>query len=333
MIGAVTASPLTEAPPIPSPGPAASSRSWLPGYLALAVIWGSSFLFIKVALRDLHPVQITLYRVGFGALTLLAVLLLTRTPLPRSAKLWGHLVFVAAFSVALPFTLFSYGEQHISSVLAGIWNATTPLVALPMAVLVYRTDRFTTRRAVGLGLGFVGVLTILGVWQGSGDGDLLGQALCFGAAVCYGIAIPYQRKFLAGRPESGTSIAAGQLVMAAAQLAIAAPLIAGAPPLPWSLSLPALGSVAALGALGTGLAFVLNFRVLRAAGVTTSTSVTYLIPIWATIVGVGLLHEKLTWYQPVGAAVVLLGVAISQGLKLARRGRRSTRAVAAPARN
>jgi drug/metabolite transporter (DMT)-like permease len=146
-----------------------------------------------------------------------------------------------------------------------------------MAVLVYRTDRFTTRRVIGLGLGFVGVLTILGVWQGPGDGDLLGQAFCFGAAVCYGIAIPYQRKFLAQRPESGTSIAAGQLVMASAQLAIAAPLIAGAPPVPWSLSLPALGSVAALGALGTGLAFVAQLPGAPGSRVTTSTSITYLI--------------------------------------------------------
>jgi drug/metabolite transporter (DMT)-like permease len=310
-----------------------SARSWLPGYLALAIIWGSSFLFIKVALRDLHPVQVALYRVGFGALVLLVVLLVTRTPLPRSLKLWAHLVVVATFSIALPFSLFSYAEQHISSVLAGIWNATTPLVALPMAVLVYRTDRFTVRRALGLGLGFVGVLTILGVWQGPGDGDLLGQALCFGAAVCYGIAIPYQRKFLAHRPESGTTIAAGQLVMASGLLAIAAPLLAGAPPAPWTLSLPALGSVAAMGALGTGLAFVLSFRVIRAAGVTTATSVTYLIPLWATFFGVVLLHEKLAWYQPVGAAIVLLGVAISQGFTLARRGGRSSRAAPAPATN
>ena len=313
MIGAVTASPLTTAPPtvgVPASGPAA--RSWLPGYLALAVIWGSSFLFIKVGLRELHPMQVALGRIALGAVTLLVVLAITRVRLPRDIRVWAHLAVVGLFGAALPFTLFSYGEQHVSSVLAGIWNATVPLVALPMAVLVFRSEQLSRRRAIGLGLGFVGVLTILGVWRGAGDSDLLGQLMCFGAALSYGLAIPYQKRFLTGRPEPGTSLAAGQLIMATAQIAIVSTLVAGAPPLPWTLSLPVLASIVALGAFGTGIAFALSFRVLKIAGVSTATSVTYVIPIWATLMGVLVLHEGLTWNQPVGAAVVLLGVAVSQ---------------------
>jgi len=309
----VTAPPLTTAPTnVTAPASVPTARSWLPGYLALAVIWGSSFLFIKVGLRELHPMHVALDRIVLGAATLLLVLAVTRVRLPRGFKVWGHLTVVGAFGVALPFTLFSYGEERVSSVLAGIWNATVPLVALPLAVLVFRTERMTRRRAVGLGLGFIGVLTILGVWRGAGESDLLGQLMCFGAALCYGVSIPYSKRFLAGRSEPGTSIAAGQLIMAAVQLGIVSSLVAGPPPLPWTLSLPVLACIVGLGAFGTGIAFALSFRVLRVAGVTTATSITYVIPICATLMGVLVLQEQLTWYQPVGAAIVLAGVAISQ---------------------
>src|SRR5688572_17687661 len=118
MIGAVTATVLT--PSVPAP---ARTASWLPNYLALAVIWGSSFLFIKVGVRELHPFYLTLGRAACGALTLVVVLLITRTRLPRELRVWGHLSVIAALGVTIPFTLFGYGEQRISSVLAGIWNA------------------------------------------------------------------------------------------------------------------------------------------------------------------------------------------------------------------
>jgi drug/metabolite transporter (DMT)-like permease len=288
-------------------------RDWLPGFLLLAAIWGTSFLFIKVGVTELHPLWLTFGRVAAGVATLLVVLVVTRDSLPRDARLWGHLVVLGALGVAVPFTLFGLGEQRVSSVLAGIWNATTPLVALPLAVLAFRTERMTRRRVVGLSIGFVGVLVVLGVWRGIGGAQLTGQLMCFGAAMCYAVAIPYQKRFVAGRTGSGVSIAAGQLLMALVQLAVVAPLVAGAPPLPTHLSTRVVLSVLALGALGTGLAFVLNFRVIRVAGASTSASVTYFMPIVATLVGVSVLHERLVWNQPIGAAVVLAGVAISQG--------------------
>jgi drug/metabolite transporter (DMT)-like permease len=289
-------------------------RSWLPGYLALALIWGSSFLFIKIGVRELHPLYVTLGRVVAGALTVVGVMLVTRGRLPRDPRVWGHLAFVGAVGVAIPFTLFGYGEQRVSSVLAGIWNATTPLVALPVAALVFRTERMTLRRATGILVGFAGVLVVLGVWHGVGGVRFTGQLMCLGAAVCYGIAIPYQRRFLSGPGVSGVAIPAGQLLAAAVMLLVVTPLVAGAPPVPTRLSADVVGSVLALGALGTGLAFVLNFRVIRYAGASTSASVTYLMPIVATLIGVAVLGEKLSWYQPVGAMVVLSGVAISRGL-------------------
>nr|WP_240943208.1 DMT family transporter [Planosporangium thailandense] len=289
-------------------------RAWLPGYLVLAMIWGSSFLFIKVGIRELHPLYVTLGRVLAGALAVLATVLITRVRLPRDPRVWGHLAVIGILGVAMPFTLFGYAEQRVSSVLAGIWNATTPLVALPVATLVFRTERMTARRLTGILVGFAGVLVVLGVWHGIGGVQLTGQLMCLGAAACYGIAIPYQRRFLGGLSGSGLAVPAGQLIMAALALLIVAPLVAGAPPAPTSLSAPVVASVLALGVLGTGLAFVLNFRVIRFAGASTSASVTYLMPIVSTLIGLAGLGEHISWHQPVGALVVLTGVAVSQGM-------------------
>lgn len=309
--------------------PHISGRSWfLPGFIALAAIWGSSFLFIKVGIRELHPLYVTLGRVGLGALTVTTLVVLMRDRLPTSPRLWAHLAVLGSVGVALPFTLFGFGEQRIPSLLAGIWNATTPLVALPLAALVFRTERLTGRRAAGVALGFAGVLVVLGVWQGVGGATLTGQLMCFGAASCYGIAIPYQKRFIAGHPASTLSLTAAQLIVATALLAVAAPLLAGAPPSPASLSAEVIGSVAALGMLGTGIAFVIHLRNNRLVGASAASMVTYLIPIFAVVVGIIVLGESLTWHQPVGALIVLAGITVARGTGGLRR--RSVPAAVAP---
>ena len=288
---------------------------WLPGMLGLAVIWGSSFLFIKVGVSELHPLFVALGRVATGLLALLAVAAVLRERLPSDLTLWGHNAVVAVVGVATPFSLFAYGEQRISSVLAGIWNSVTPLVVLPLAVLVFRTERVSARRVAGLGLGFLGALVILGVWDGVGAVSLSGQLMCLAAACCYGVAIPYTKRFLAARSESGTVMSLCQLLVGTMVLAVVAPLAAGGVPDLAALSPAVVASVVALGALGTGIAFVINMHNIRLVGATVASMVTYIVPVFATVVGVAVLRERLAWFQPVGAAIVLLGVAVSQGMR------------------
>ena len=311
----------TTAPAVAPAAVATPAGRVLPAFAALGLIWGSSFLFIKVGVTHLAPAYLALGRVALGALTLLVVVVATRDRLPREPRVWVHLAVVALLANAVPFMLFGYAEQRVSSVLAGIWNAVTPLTTLLVTLVALPEERPTRQRLAGLALGFAGVLVVLGAWRGvggashgAGGASLAGQLMLFGAVACYGFGFPYLRRFLAGQPYSGVALSTGQLLMATAQLAVIAPLVSGPPPVPWHLPLPVIGSVLALGALGTGLAFALNFHVVRVAGATTAATVTYLPPVVATIAGVVVLHEHLTWNQPVGAAVVLAGVALSQGL-------------------
>jgi len=283
--------------------------------LTLAAIWGCSFLFISVGVRELPPLYLALGRVVAGSVVLLAILVVKRESLPRDPRLWAHSFVLGAIGSAIPWTLFGYGEERIPSLLAGIWNGITPLIVLPIAVLIFRTETFSLQRGLGLVIGFLGMLVVLGAWHVQGGADLTGQALCMLAAVFYGLAIPYQKRFIAGTTLSGTALSASLLLCATVQLAIVAPIVTRqAPPAPWSLSIEVVLSVVALGALGSGLAFVLSLRNIRLIGASRSSMVTYLMPVFSIIVGVIVLHEHIAWYQPAGGLIVLLGVAVSQGL-------------------
>lgn len=287
-------------------------RTWLPWLVGLAAIWGCSFLFISVGVRELHPTYVALGRVASGALAVWLIMRFTGERLPRDPATWAHLA-VPGSLIALAFTLFGYGERHIPSLLAGIWNGTTPLFTLPVAVLLLRTERFSTAKVTGLVVGFAGTLVVLGAWQGTGGASISGQLLCAIAAACYGIAIPYQQRHLTSRLDSDLAVSAGQLVCATILLAVVAPLVAGAPPSPADLSPKVIASVLMLGAVGTGLALAIHARNIRWVGGSTASYVTYLSPIFAIGVGVAVLGESVHWYQPVGGAVILLGVAIAQG--------------------
>ncbi|MFS0702320.1 DMT family transporter [Cellulomonas sp. 179-A 4D5 NHS] len=303
--------------PAATPAPAASG-GWLGSYALLAVMWGCSFAFIALALDALTPIQVAFWRIAVGAVTLLVIAAVTRTPLPRDARTLGHLTVLALLVNAVPFTLFALGQQSVSSVLAGIINAATPLMTLLWVALFFRAERPGPARASGLVLGFLGLLVVMGVWHGLGTGQLGGVLACVGAITCYGLGFPYTRKFLSGTPHPPVALAAGQIGIAAVVMTPVV-LVSGVDPV-GDVTTAVLVAVLALGVLSSGVAFILNFRVIARAGTTTASSVTYLTPVVAAAVGVLFLGDHVTWNQPVGAVVVLLGVAIAQG-RLGRLGR------------
>ncbi|MFM2438246.1 MAG: hypothetical protein RLZ55_1065 [Actinomycetota bacterium] len=297
------------------PQPAAESAgrgvaAWLPVWLLLAVIWGSSFLLIKVGLDSLAPLPLAALRVVSGAATMLLVLLVTHEGLPRDRTAWLHASVVGALLSAIPFTLFAWAETQVTSVLAGLFNAATPLFTALAGLAIARGHRIGPNRTLGLIIGVVGVGVILAVWQGF-SGSAAGSLAAIGATVCYGIGIQWQQRFLAPRPESAASLVAAQLT-AGAVLLVAVTAISGEP-LPQQVGWQALGAVLALGVIGTGVAYLLFFRVQKVAGALTSSTITYATPVVSTLLGVLVLGEPLTWNQPVGALLVLAGVALVQG--------------------
>jgi len=283
---------------------------WRVQFLMLAATWGASFLFIKVLARHWPALWVSFGRVAVGALTLAVLLRVTRQRFPRELRLWLHCAVLAVFFNAIPWTLFAFGEQHTSSIVAGLWNATTPLWVLLVSLAAFGEQRPTAERLAGLAVGFAGVATLLGPWRGLGGGALTGHLACAGAAACYGLGFPYTRRHLAGRAESGVVLSACQLACATVILGVFLPL-SGTPTL--HIGLDGAGSLLALGALGSGLAFAVNYAIVRARGIAVASTVTYLIPVFSTALGALVLGETLRWNQPVGTVVLLAGIALSQG--------------------
>ncbi|MFE0020686.1 DMT family transporter [Amycolatopsis sp. NPDC059021] len=280
-------------------------------FALLATVWGASFLFIKVGLTGLAPAQVALARAGFGALALLVVLLLRRRPLPRDPKLWGHLAVVAVLLCVIPFLLFSWAEQYISSGLASIFNATTPLVTMLIAAAALRAERLTPPRVAGLLLGFLGVLTIVGVWQGMDvSHQLTAQLACLGATTCYGCSFVYMRRFVSPRGVDPVTIAFGQTAFATVILGLLVPVVASTPV---RLDVPVVLSMLALGVFGTGIAYVWNASIIAAWGAANASAVTYLTPVVGVLLGILVLDEPLSWNQPVGAVLVVLGILAAHG--------------------
>lgn len=280
--------------------------------MTLAALWGPSFLFIKVAVGEIPPLTLVLGRVAIGAAFLIAILLIQRRRLPNNRQLWGHLAVVALLHNALPWVLLSWGEQYIDSALASILNGTTPLFTIVLAHFFVSGDRMTASKILGVLLGFAGLfLLILPSLSGGVQASTWGLIAVTVAAAMYGVAIIYSRNHLRGLPPLVAP--ASQLLLATFFMAPLAMLV----DMPWTIDRPspaALGSLLALGILGTGLAFIVYYRLMETANPTYISMVTYVIPIFGVILGVLVLNERLTWYALAGFALILLGVMVVNGL-------------------
>lgn len=279
--------------------------------LLLASLWGPSFLFIKVAVAEIPPITLVLGRVSIGALLLFGMLRWQNGRLPSFA-VWKHIAFVALFHNAIPFVLFGWGEQYISSALASILNGTTPLFTIILAHFFVTDDRLTPTKIFGVMVGFAGLMLL--IWPSLAGGV---QATTWGilaivaASACYGVAIIYTRNYLRNLPPLVAPTS--QMMMATLYLLPMAFIIDK----PYLLPLPswqALASMLALGVLGTALAFVVYYRLQAVAEPTYVSMVTYVIPVVGVILGVLVLGEQLTWHTVAGFALILVGVMTVNGV-------------------
>lgn len=297
------------APPLAATPHRRPALDWRVRFGLLTLIWGFSFLLIKVGTEGYAPFQVTLGRLVFGTLVLAVAMVWKRERLPRGARTWGHLTVAAFLINALPWSLFAYAELTIPSTLAGICNATSPLWGMALSLVALSEDRPTRRRVAGLGIGFLGVLTVLGAWQGFHGLEAKGTAMALLASLSYPIGWIYVRRTLAGSSHSNLSLTGAQLLLATAQLAVVTPLFTT---LPNRFAVLPLLAIVALGTLGTGVAMLVQYGLVAEVGPTTAQMVTYFIPVIATAAGVAILGESLTWSTPVGAAIVLAGAALTQ---------------------
>ena len=286
------------------------SQSWLGLYIALGIVWGCSFIFIKLGLEFLTPFGVAFGRCALGALALLVYLKIKGLSLVHDRKMIGHLWVVALLLNVIPGILFAWAETEVTSILAGIINAVTPLMTLIAIIVVSRNETPTTPQVVGLLLGFLGVLTVLGAWQGLGDNPLWAILILLAAVTCYGFSFPYSRRFILPAQLKPEVMAATQVTLGAITL-LPLFLINGIAKSEFLIG-PVLAMVA-LGVFGSGFAYIWNFTIMRDAGSAIASSVTYVTPVVAVAVGLIFLQEKLHWYEPVGALIVLLGAAIAQG--------------------
>ncbi|MEU0156539.1 DMT family transporter [Micromonospora fulviviridis] len=274
----------------------------------LALLWGSTFLWIELALDALTPVQVTLSRCVLGTAALLVACLGTGRRLPRGRATWGHLVVAAFFCNALPFAMFSIGQQTIDSGVAGVLNATTPLWSLLIGVVIGSERGLRPVRLGGLLLGFAGVVLIFAPWQTTGPVGW-GALAIVAAAASYAVGFAYMGRNLVGKGIPSISLSAAQLIAATGLT---------------SLTLPAGGltsieinpktviAVVVLGVVATGITFHLTYRIIAAEGATNAATVGYLLPVVSVALGAIVLDERFSLRTAAGMVVVLVGVGLTR---------------------
>lgn len=295
------------------------NSSWIPIYLALGFVWGCSFIFIKLGLEFLSPFGVAFGRCALGAITLLIILKIKRLKLPPLGRVWLHLWLISFLLNSIPGVLFALAETEVTSILAGILNATTPLMTIIVIFLAFRDDKPKKFQLLGLLIGALGVLVVLGAWRGIGENPLWAVLILLIATLGYGISFPYSKKFIIPLQLKPEVAAATQLLVASLTLL---PFFIFNGIVSTEVRLPAMSAMFALGIFGSGFAYIWNFQIIERAGSAIASTVTYVTPVVAVIVGIMFLGEKLEWYEPIGGFIVLLGAATSQGrlIKLFKKG-------------
>lgn len=294
--------------------------------LTLSLLWGGSFFFIGVAVKELPPLTIVMLRLGLAAIALLVLLRIMGLALPRGRQAWLAFFGMGLLNNLIPFSLIVWGQTHIASSLAAILNATTPLFAVLVAHRLTLDEKITSNKLAGVVLGFIGVAIMIGTDALAGLGEqLAAQLAILGAALSYALAGIFGRRFktmgIAPLPSATGQVCASSLLLTPLALLLDRP---------WTLELPSLPVWAALlgiALLSTALAYVLFFRILSSSGATNLMLVTFLIPISAIVLGALMLGERLQAKHLLGMALIALGLAAIDGRlfkRLARAKKKTT---------
>lgn len=286
------------------------TREWLL-LIVLSVLWGSSFFFSAIAVKQIEPFTLAFLRMALAALTLGVVALAMRVTLPKGRAVWEGFIFLGIFGTAVPFSLIYWGQTEISGGLTSILNATIPLFTILIAHFTTADEKLSARRVAGVLAGMAGVAVIIGpsALSGAGESALLAEAAILGAALCYASVSIFGKRYREVPP----------VVIACAQLAIGAiailpvMLVFGDPfggPVPDAATIAA---VAAIALLSTALAFILYFQILAAAGATNVVLVTLLVPVSAILLGSLILGETLALRHFAGLAFIALGLIVIDG--------------------
>ncbi len=290
---------------------AMGAREWAM-LIVLSVLWGGSFLFVGIAVKELPPLTIVVLRVGLAALALHVVILLMGIALPKDWRVWAAFFCMGFFNNVIPFTLIAWGQSHIPSGVAAIFNATTPLFTVIVAHYWTKDEKMTAARLAGVIVGFVGVVVMMGgAALQSLEVDILAQLAMLAAALFYAASGVYGRRFKAMGVEP-LATAAGMLTASTVMLAPATLIVDR----PWTMAMPSLAAIFAilgLALLATALAFIIYFRILATAGATNLLLVTFLIPVSAIMLGIAFLDERLEPKHVAGMALIGLGLAAIDG--------------------
>lgn len=283
----------------------ANRLNWLI-FIALGVMWGSSYLFIKIGVETLTPFTLVALRLAIGGALLAGVLLLAREPIPRRLGTYGHLVVMSIFNVVLPFSLITWAEQSVASSLAAVLTATVPLFVIVIAAVALRDEAITVGRVGGLLAGFAGVVLLTS--GGPGDaGSFPAQLALVGAALSYAIGAVYARRNVHGlRPmvPAAFQVNIAFIISAVLALAFERPFELSYPPQAWV-------SVAWIGLLGSGLAYLAFFRLLSTWGATRTSMVAYVMPVVGIVLGVVFASEAIDVRIILGSLLILGGVGLA----------------------
>lgn len=282
--------------------------------IILSILWGGSFFFVGVAVKEVPPLTIVFCRVGLASIILLGIVYLKGDKMPASLSLWGGFIIMGALNNLIPFSLIVWGQTHIESGLASILNATTPIFSVVLAHLLTREERLTTNRVSGVLIGWIGVTVLIGIESLKGFGiEVIGQIAVLGAACSYACAAIYGRRF---KDLSPLVVATGMLCSSTIMMTPLALIVDQ----PWNLSPSVMTLMALFGlaSISTSLAYIIYFRVLATSGPTNILLVTFLIPLSAILLGVTVLGERLGWNAFVGMGMIFIGLIAIDGRLIKR---------------